>query len=161
MVIFIKKIVVVSIIAFIAVFIIGFFSVNYIFDTILGKDLMNEIGISDDLAVAPENDVTSEADIESGSSDEYVEDKTDPKIEENINTEQLEKIVEQISIVDKAKVINIVKNNISAEDVKTLSSLASDGFEQEELQQVKQLLMGRVSEEEIVYLKSLYEKYNH
>lgn len=165
--ILIKKIVT-ALLVVLVVLTIGIFSVNYIFDKIFGKDLMNQVGISDIL----EENSNDTSQVEKNNQDNSTNvnddinepsDKSDGNfnVDEEINLRKVKEIEEQLTTVEKAKVINLVTSNISIDEIKTLSSLASGGVGKDELQQIKQILLDKVSSEEIAYLKSLYDKYNN
>jgi DNA polymerase II small subunit/DNA polymerase delta subunit B len=127
----------------------------------IGKGLMNQLGITESLIEeSDKNEVIDHDNKDSNSSAvEKEEVKETQNNEDKITTDQLKKIEEQFSTLDKTKVLRLLTSKFSMEEIKNLSTLTSGGVSQEELQDLKKLLKERMSLEEINYLKGLYEEY--
>lgn len=131
---------------------IGAVSVNYVFDKVVASGLIDKLEL--EVAESVEDAVGVEV------SDLSKEAETSKGEEKAIAPEKIVEISEQVSTVDKAKVVKLMTDKFSVEEIKGFSGMASGGVDSEELQDIKETLKSRVSEEEIQYLKELYKKYN-
>lgn len=175
--ILIKKLIIVAIIALLVFGIGGNFSINYIFDKVIGNQILSQL----DLDISPED--FTEGKLDSGE-EKYVEEigkdvagekvevetnksndakisvDTKPQVDNQFTTDRLKQIQEDFTTMDKLKVMKMVTSKLSMDEIKGLSSLATGGVGNEELTKIKNTLKEKLDTDGIEYLKDLYKKYN-
>jgi len=162
---FMKKFIIGLIVVIGVVGAVGMFGVNFVFDRMVGENLVKQLGITDTIEEDSAEDQKSNEQLDSiiGEIESSVNEEQGvegQKAEEKITTEQIKEVQKEISTVEKAKVLKLVTSKFSMEEIKDLSSMATGGVNQEELQEVKTVLKERMGPEDIEYLRELYNKYN-
>ncbi|QUH19062.1 hypothetical protein [Alkaliphilus sp. B6464] len=170
-----KKVIAIIVIIILVVGIAGAFSVNYIFDKMIGNQILSGLDLElvtdevTDYSIA-DNDLENEdKDIgkesheknntSEGKKEGYAEDKNSSKSNE-FTAGQLKEIEDHFSTMDKLKVTSMLTSKLSMDEIKELVSLASGGVNKEELSRIKKDLKEKLSPDDVKYLKDLYEKYN-
>lgn len=83
-----------------------------------------------------------------------------PEAKPVVTEAELQELQSKVSVTDRIKALNILRKRLSAADIKQIISWAQGGVTSEEKQKMKELLLSRLSAEEIQEVKVLYEKYN-
>jgi len=162
----IKKLVRISIVLILVVAVAGAFSINYIFDKMIGNQILSqlELDILQNYAIEDNIDSDSEKDVKEDNKDKDngADSSIDEKSEESkeFTVDKLKELQENFSTMDKLKVMSMLTSKLSMDEIKDLTKLASGGVGEEELNRIKKNLKEKLSAKDIEYLKNLYEKYN-
>jgi len=84
----------------------------------------------------------------------------EPKEDNKFTTDDLQEIQDEFSTKDKLKVMSMLTNKLSMDEIKSISSLASGGVDNDELNNIKKTLKEKLNTNDIEYLKGLYKNYN-
>ena len=76
-----------------------------------------------------------------------------------INTGNLKDLQDRVSASDRMRGLNIIRQRLSAEDLRQLETWLKGGVTASEKEEIKNLLSSRLSSEEIAEVKALYLKY--
>lgn len=76
-----------------------------------------------------------------------------------VSEEKLNQMQTRVSTADRLRVLNILRQRLSAEDVRQLVAWARGGITPAEKEAIKQLLAARLTPEELAEFKLLYQKY--
>lgn len=90
---------------------------------------------------------------------EVTTDTTEPIYNAEVSTDKAKDIEEDASLGEKATVASLLMKNLSAADIKLLTSLASGGLSLEEKKEARSLILEKLSEEEYNKLISIAQKY--
>jgi len=162
----IKKLVRISIVLILVLAVAGAFSINYIFDKMIGNQILNqlELDILQNYAIEDNIDSDSEKDVKEDNKDKGngADSSIDEKSEESkeFTVDKLKELQENFSTMDKLKVMSMLTSKLSMDEIKDLTKLASGGVDEEELNRIKKNLKEKLSSKDIEYLKNIYEKYN-
>jgi len=162
----IKKLVKISIVLILVLAVAGAFSINYIFDKMIGNQILSqlELDILQNYAIEDNIDSDLEKDAKEDNKDKGngAASSIDEKSEESkeFTIDQLKELQENFSTMDKLKVMSMLTSKLSMDEIKDLTKLASGGVDEEELSGIKKNLKEKLSAKDIEYLKNLYEKYN-
>ncbi|MEX2415209.1 MAG: hypothetical protein WD424_03620, partial [Paenibacillaceae bacterium] len=86
-------------------------------------------------------------------------DTDEPTYTAEISTDQAKDIEENASLGEKAAVASLLMKNLSAADMKLLTSLASGGLSLEEKKEARSLILEKLSEEEYNQLIRIAQKF--
>lgn len=181
MVVYIKKVAMVLVAIVLALSVTAYFSINYIFDKMIGNQILSQIELDitpQDNAIEDNNKENKDSGLEdiekeTGEDFEIGESEQTTNGDKNTNDksggsnknqqftkEQIKSIQDNFSTRDKLKVMSMLSSKLSSSEIKALTSIASGGVDNSELNKIKGTLKSKLDDNEINYLKNLYEKYN-